>query len=67
MQVKKTAFLVERLAGQDRLIAELRARLTDVSEDRDKWRVQAERPLITAPVKADLNPSRWRWLFGRHQ
>jgi len=45
----------------------LREALTDVREDRDKWRDMAERLSIAPPIttKAELEKPQYRWWFWR--
>lgn len=54
-------------AQADALVAELRAQLADLRQDRDHWRTMAERLAIAAPTELSAEPrpnqsSWWRWL-----
>jgi excisionase family DNA binding protein len=50
-------------AATDALVAELRAVITDLRQDRDQWREQAQRLALPAPQPAPRRPW-WRRLTG---
>ena len=53
---------VETRAATDALVAELRAVIADLRQDRDHWREQAQRLVLTAPKPDEKPMSWWRWL-----
>jgi hypothetical protein len=44
------------------LFARLEQGIADLPRDRDSWREQAQRLLLTAPKPPEASTSRWRWL-----
>ena len=64
----------ERDATADVLVAELRAVIADLRQDRDHWRLMAEREqaahaatqrLLPAPIEQDATPRPWSWCWLR--
>ena len=49
-------------AATDALVAELRAVIADLRQDRDQWREQAQRLALPAPRPAEPPVTWWRWL-----
>jgi len=55
----------ETRAATDALVAELRAVIADLRQDRDHWREQAQRLALPAPKPGEQSEkpmSLWRWL-----
>lgn len=63
-----TAAFEAQIAGLREVGELLRRQLDDVREDRDRWRSQAERLALAAPVTTPAPPPVtrpwWRWLVG---
>ena len=53
---------VETRAATDALVAELRAVIADLRQDRDHWREQAQRLVLTTAKPVEKPMTWWRWL-----
>lgn len=58
--VEASSAAVPQHASTDALVAELRAVIADLRQDRDAWRAQAERLALPVPPKS--GQTWWQWL-----